>query len=123
MLGSTRYTVISSDIVTSLYSVPFAKYAMLTCQTRDNIRAPFLLADDRILLYSGADDDMSPISANAAVWQVVQVSNFICFKISQIPGSKHVSDRQLADSRKLLVRDPSHFVSTRLSPQMERTWP
>lgn len=54
--------------------MPFAKYAHLTCQTRDNIRTPFLLADDRILIFSGADIDMtSPLNSN--MWQVVQVPN------------------------------------------------
>lgn len=64
----------SSDAVSgpTLFCVPFAKYAVSTCNIRDNMRNPFLIADDRLLIHSGTDVDSSPLSPLSMVWQVVQ---------------------------------------------------
>ena len=58
-----------------IYSIPFAKYAILTCNIRDNMRHPFLIGDNQLLLHSGTDVDSSPFSVNSTVWQVVQIPN------------------------------------------------
>jgi hypothetical protein len=42
---------------------------------QDNARTPFLVASDRLLLYSNSDMGANPMGSHPSFWQVVQVPN------------------------------------------------
>ncbi|GAA6025117.1 hypothetical protein JCM10207_000636 [Rhodosporidiobolus poonsookiae] len=57
-----------------LFVIPFAKSAVASSHTPDNTRNAFLLLDDRVLVYRGADQpDMSVINPESDVWQHIKI--------------------------------------------------
>ena len=55
------------------FTVPFAKYAIISCNIRDNMRHPFLIGDDRLLIQAGTESDGVPLNITNVAWQVVQI--------------------------------------------------
>lgn len=57
-----------------MFTVPFAKYALAVSNVRDNIRTPFLMAQDRLLVYSGSNmGTTQSASFNSAHWQPIPI--------------------------------------------------
>eukprot|EP00158_Paraphelidium_tribonemae_P008563 Partr_v1_DN28612_c0_g1_i5_m50199 putative protein RIC1 homolog len=88
-----------------IFTVPFAKYAILTCNLRDNMRHPFLIGDDRLLIHSGTDVDSSPFNNKTMVWQVVQIPAIYMGENWPI---KHAASS--ADGRKIAVAGKRGFA-------------
>ncbi|KAG8833092.1 hypothetical protein FRC17_000031 [Serendipita sp. 399] len=57
-----------------VFIIPFAKSSFAAQQTPENTRYAFLMMDDRVLVYRGADQpDMSVINPESDVWQHIKV--------------------------------------------------
>jgi len=37
------------------------------------MKTPSLIADDRLLIYAGAEGDVSPVDANSITWRSIQI--------------------------------------------------
>jgi hypothetical protein len=69
--GSDGFELFILSFQGNFYSIPFAKFAITTFLSPENVRNPLLLSEDRLFIYIGSNDDWSVETSSS--WQTIPI--------------------------------------------------